>query len=551
MPFDIIVRENGTGAFDIVVDDVASSNYVAPVGETVSLSEALASRFVGHHGVGETVDLDEDLEEFLTLSAIVYLDETVTTAEGAAQHLNARPQPAEVLGLTDVIAPIYSGRVSVGETDNLTEQVRGGNLYEQDLPETVDDDEDVEGEIGAVVGLLDSPVFGEGLDVTTDHAFSVALFEAVTLNEARAAVWGARTGISEDVDLAEDSALGTDNAEHLLETVGIVESLRGRKRYAAAIGDSAIGFSEALDFGGGPTVRLAETITVSANVVSRRALHVAPAETVTLSETRVSRQATVEPLVDLVDTVEDLASEGVFTIPRAEVVALAEQLASRRAGHQGLADTVTLGEATAHSAGGQTGTGETVSVVEVRTTKARFHPPRFKEGFLVFERAASSAGMGSELADGALLLAEARAAHYGARARVSEGVGLGDALDIDGVGGRPLGEGVAFSEAGVARVRRRPDLAESVALGEALSTRGVHHRTFRRRWPALAEQLVAQRGPTVAALSETVALSEAQLGRRRVAHQLNQTITLAESLQVRVSTRFRAKEGYLIFEGAR
>ncbi len=302
-----------------------STAYTASLSETVSLSEAEASKFNAKVlALAETDSLSESLAPKFNAKATA-LAETLTLTEARATKLAAHASLTESASLTEGLAVLFRAIAGLSESDSLAEALAVSRHTAQALTESASLAESLTARLralaslaescstteafaarwAALLGLAESASLAEAISARL--AAQAALPEVLALAEALAARLGAQASLTEADTLSEALAASRGQHQALSEAVSLAEAA-GIAYAAHAALTEALTFLEA--FSGPGSVSVSESLALLEQLSVRVHQGQALAEAAALGEQLVALQAARAPLAEAVTAAERLTIDG-------------------------------------------------------------------------------------------------------------------------------------------------------------------------------------------------------------------------------------------------
>lgn len=209
------------------------SAYAEGVGDTVTLSEALAALFSAAASPSETVSLAEAVAAGQALVAAAA--ETVTISEALAAVLGGVVGPVETVTLSEAVSVFAAFTTSLTETATLSESLVAGLLLTALLTETVTVSEALAGVFAAQAGIAETVTVSELLAVL--RAAIAAIGETVSLAELAAVVLATTIAPQETVTLSEAAAAQAAFTSAPAETLTLAEAIQAQAAAVAALSE--------------------------------------------------------------------------------------------------------------------------------------------------------------------------------------------------------------------------------------------------------------------------------------------------------------------------
>lgn len=366
------------------------SAYDEDVGETVTVSESLASLYAAIESLGETVTASEAMAEIAGF--ITGATETVTVTDDTTELGVFTEGPGEAVGVSESLSPSKISSEAIGETVTVTDSVQDDQGFGVPISETVTASESTTELQTFQVPASETVAASESLQES--KGTSEAIGETVPVSEGATALRDVPVGASETVPVSETMQPQAGFVATPTETVSIVEdfvSSEGEDRDLA----STVTVSDLVTPSQGTSETVSETVTVSDSVTAGLVYTEAANETVTVSDALGSQVAAGEAVGETVSvsdgatagkgqseaigetvTVSEGATAGlVYAVPVSEVVGVGEGYAASHAQSQGASDTVSVSESTAEVRGVQPSPSEVVSVSESTADLQTFQVP--------------------------------------------------------------------------------------------------------------------------------------------------------------------------------
>lgn len=206
---DLFARAPISASPDLVAYD-GRDNGVAPTAEapgntvvldeTLSLAEAIVSKFNAFTSVNETLSLSESIASKYNAKPTV--NETLSLSESLASKYNAKPTVTETLTLSESITSKFSASVALVESIALTESLAAMLRAAITLSESMSVSESVNSQYKAYTGLSETISLVENIVARQQSIAGIS--ESFSLNEALAAAYVAVSTLNESWTFGEE-----------------------------------------------------------------------------------------------------------------------------------------------------------------------------------------------------------------------------------------------------------------------------------------------------------------------------------------------------------
>lgn len=358
--------------------------------------------------------------------------------------------------------------------------------------------------------LGDATCAASGSFTSGSSSYTAAISETVTLSESLASHGVFHSTLTETVSLSDSISAVKRALAALSETVALSDSIAALKRAQAAVSET-VTLSDALTSHGVFKSTLTDTVTLSDSLAALKRVLAALPETVTLSDA--------------------LTSHGVFKSTLPETVALSEALAALKRANPLLAETVTLSDSAVALKRSQLSLAETITLSDSlvalkRATASLSETISLSDSLAAIKRATAALAETLTLTEAVAEFFSGGAAHY--TASLSETVSLAESLAAHVAFHTAVTDTVALSEALVGRLHLVAPVSDTVTLAESLVAKLAAHPTLSET-VTLSESLLAVLKAKVA-LAESEALSDSITALKRTTAPLSDTVTVSDSL---------------------